>query len=202
LPPDGLGSGDGAFPADGSGVGLGAVVGAGVGERAGVGVGAGFGGGAVFSGGAVFLGVDAADGFVAAFVVVDLWFVDAEAVVRGVGSAVGDGSGVVVTTTAAAGIDSTRVRAMSRSKRSALLVRGGSTTRVAATRGTDGAGTGGIASRPRRAPTVKPTMTPTTDWIDFESTRGGPRAWSGGRDQTTPIRTRPHHDDADAGWRT
>ena len=113
------------------------------------------------------MGVDAADGFVAAFVVVDLWFVDAEAVVRGVGSAVGDGSGVVVTTTAAAGIDSTRVRAISRS-RSALLVRGGSTTRVAATRSTDGAGTGGIASRPRRAPTVKPTMTPTTDWIDFE----------------------------------
>jgi hypothetical protein len=38
--------------------------------------------------------------------------------------------------------------------------------------GTEGAGAGGVATRPRRPPIAKPTKMPTIDWTDFESTNG------------------------------
>ena len=37
----------------------------------------------------------------------------------------------------------------------------------------------GVITRPRTAPTQRPTTMPTTDWIDFESTAGGSRGTRG-----------------------
>ena len=40
---------------------------------------------------------------------------------------------------------------------------------------TDGAGAGGVASRPRTPPIAKPTKMPTIDWMDFESIKWASR---------------------------
>ena len=57
-------------------------------------------------------------------------------------------------------------------------------------------------TRPRTAPTQRPTMMPTTDWIDFESTAGVSRMTRGSvADYSYLNRMAPHRDGIPAGHR-
>jgi hypothetical protein len=168
----GLGFGPfGFFSAEGSGVGVGVAT-----PGSGVGVG---GGGAVGAGRGAGFGLGAA-----LWVGADVEAVEFDVVEPGlVGAGFDAGAGGVVATGAGG-------RGSFESSRGERVVVGPSTLAGVSATGTagiratammkppsgiDGAGAGGVASRPRTPPIAKPTKMPTIDWMDFDSIRRASR---------------------------
>lgn len=157
LPLPGLGVGEGFGV--GEGVGVGSTLGAGVGAGAGVGTGFGFGFGfGVGAGVGAAFGVAGAAAGAATFALVEAGFVDFGVLV---------GAGVAVAWEAG----TTRATASCSARLTGTAC--GPTRSTAAVKplwGSDGAGTAGVETKAMTPPNTNPTMMPTIDWRDFDST--------------------------------
>jgi hypothetical protein len=89
------------------------------------------------------------------------------------------GAGMRIVTSVEAGID-TGISVTFVSVHAVGLA-GRSTTATSPSAGTDRTGTGGVPIRPKKAPTAKPTTTPTIDWTIFDNTTTASRVTPGVR---------------------